>query len=248
MSFDFDYLEDEYSEPYKLWQERQDPASTSDLLKALTPVVDSAVRTYGGAKPSPNLRTKAKLLTLEALKKYDSKKAKLRTHLMSNLQGLRRASVQESQIISIPERVAIELGRAKSAENELHDRLGRLPSDQEIAEEAGMSLKRLGYIRQAQPGMSEGSLSAIQTDDGLVQMSPAVKDNNDDTWVDFIYHDLQPVDQLILAHTLGLYGRKKLSKQQIASALGLSAGAVSQRAARIQSRLDLKQDMDSPLL
>src|SRR5262245_37972773 len=80
-------LEPEFAPHYTAWKDDPNPANTSQLLKTLNPVIESAMRTYaGGSATSPTLRSKAKLITLSALPRYDSNKAKLRTHLMFNLQ------------------------------------------------------------------------------------------------------------------------------------------------------------------
>ncbi len=58
----------------------------------------------------------------------------------------------------------------------------------------------------------------------------------------FLYHDLDPYDQVILEYGLGLNGSPKLPAAQIARRLKLSPGAVSQRASRIQQQLDELED------
>jgi hypothetical protein len=58
----------------------------------------------------------------------------------------------------------------------------------------------------------------------------------------FLYHDLDPHDQVILEYGLGLNGSPKLPAAQIARRLRISPGAVSQRASRIQQQLDELED------
>jgi len=111
----------------------------------------------------------------------------------------------------------------------------------------GISAKRLEHVRRANPGVAEGSI--VQEGDGGTQVfNPAVANTNDKTWLSFVYHDLQPTDQVILEHTVGLNGKPVLSKQMIARKLGISPGAVSQRAAKIQARLDLRDQLDASFL
>jgi hypothetical protein len=52
------------------------------------------MRTYAPT-PSPTLNSKAKLMAIDAMGRYDSSKSKLRTHLMHQLQGLRRLAAKE---------------------------------------------------------------------------------------------------------------------------------------------------------
>lgn len=236
-------LEPEFEPHFTAWQSSPSPETASRLLQATQPVLDSALRSYGGPTASPVLRSRAKLMTLDALKTYDPSRAKLRTHLMVQLQGLRRQAAREQQVISVPERVAIDLYHLHAAENELRDRLSRDPSDLELAEHSGMSLKRLEHVRRARPGYAEGTVQAVTaTDEDQGGFAPSVQSRNDDAaWINFVYHDLDSIDQVIMEHVLGLRGKPVLPKQEIARRLGVSPAAVSQRAARIQEKLDQRE-------
>jgi len=240
---DMQLLEPEFKEHFDTWKATPNPQTTGNLLKVVDPVIDSALKTYAGRATSPTLRSKAKLLAVDAFQRYDPSRAKLRTHLMSHLQGLRRASAQESQIISIPERVGLDLHRLRMSENELRDKLGRDPSDMELADHTSLSRKRIEYIRKAQPGLAEGALAPEGEADEGQGIGPGVVGPENNTWVNFIYHDLSPVDQVIMEHTLGLHGKPVLPKQHIAAKLRLSPGAISQRAAKIQEKLDRKDEL-----
>ncbi len=239
-------LEDEFKPHYEAWKADPNAANSSKLLEAVNPVVDSALRTFAGsAASSPTVRSKAKLIVLDALPRYDPNRAKLRTHLMVNLQSLHRASAQETQIVSVPERVRLEQHRLREAQAELADNLGREPSDGELAKHTGLSVKRLAHIRKASPVMAEGSLKGIENEDGeeggtAVGVKPR---SRDDTWLRFIYHDLDGPDQFIMEHVLGLHGKPILPKIEIAQRLKLTPGAISQRASRIQRLLDSKEDL-----
>lgn len=244
MIADTPLLEPEFKSSFEAWKKEPSPRTSTALLEAVHPVLESAIRSYGGKSPSPTLHSRAKLLALDAAGRYDPSKAKLRTHLMVNLQGLRRASAREGQIISIPERVGLDLFKLHEAENELSDRLGRGPSDLELADHTGLSRKRLEHIRKARPGYSEGQVSNVVDEEGQASMGPSViAPANNMVWQDFVYHDLHPTDQIIMEHSLGLHGKPILSKQAIAKKLRLSPGAISQRAAKIQERLDRQDDL-----
>jgi len=182
-------------------------------------------------------------MALDAMKRYDPTKAKLRTHLMFQLQGLRRYAARESQILSVPEQVGLDQGHLREGENFLRDQLGRDPADSELADHLNLSLKRIKYIRQARPTYSEGSFQR-PTEEGEDIYQPAIQEKaNVREWHEFVYHDMSPIDQLIMEHTLGMHGKKVLPNQDVAKKLGISPGAVSQRKARIQSKLDLRDTL-----
>ncbi len=235
-------IEPEFESHFLNWQEQRSPASTAAFLTAISPILDNAVKTYGGSSPGPTVKTKAKLIALKAAEGYDPKRAKLRTHLMTHLQGLRRVAAREAQPITVPERVALDAHRAYRSEAELRDRLGRIPSVSELADETGLSLRRLGHVTRSRPVTAEGSLMSAG-EGGPEQFNPSVT-GSPAGWHEFVYHDLGPIDQVVMEHTLGLHGRPILPKQVIARKLGVSPGAVSQRAARIQALLDRRDELD----
>ena len=238
-----DYLEDEYREPYTTWKADQSPESTAAMLGKLEPVIQRGIRTHVG-EPTPILMSRGRQLALEGLRGYDPSRARLQTHLFNQLQGLKRIARQQSQVISVPERVIFDQARLHEMEQELRDKHGRDPTDSELANRTGFSLKRIAHVRQYRPGMSEGSMSAI--DPGL---SPGLAANQSarDAWVQIVYDELPSLDQKIMELSLGLHGRKPLSNLEIAKKLGRSPGAISQRKAKIQELLDQEQDL-SPFM
>jgi DNA-directed RNA polymerase specialized sigma subunit len=241
-----DYLEPEYRGPFEAWKANDNPSTSGQLLQSLQPVLNTALRSYVGTKVSPTMRARARLLALDSLKNYDPARAKIRTHLLSQMQGLRRMTARENQIISIPERVGLELGYVRDGEKVLGDRLGRDPTTVELADHLQMSPRRIAHVRQAKPGLAEGQ--AMRADDEgheeVVLPGVAAESRKDlDHWYRFIYDDLSPQDKLIMEHSLGLFGRSILPKQDIARKLRITPGAVSQRAARIQQKLDARDEM-----
>lgn len=236
-------LEPEYEQHYTAWKNNPSPENSASLLKALNPVISSAVKSYGGKQPSPTLASRAKVLALQGVGRYDPERAKLRTHLLSHLRGLQRFAAKESNAISLPERVALSLGHLHRAEAELEDRLMRSPSEAELADHMGLSIKRLQKIRQARPVYYEGQLRNQSEDGGMQTSAPGVVDANAKPWNEFVYHDLDPTDQVIMEHVLGMHGKPILPSNKIAAKLRLSPSAVSQRAQRIQQKLDLRDSL-----
>ena len=134
-------LEPDFEPHYNAWKQTPNPQTSGALLKAVDPVLTSALRSYGGQN-SPTMKSKARIMALDAMGRYDPSRSKLRTHLMSQLQSLRRSSAKESQILSVPEQVGLDLGHLRESENFLKDQLGRDPSDVELADHTGLSLKK----------------------------------------------------------------------------------------------------------
>jgi len=238
-----DYLEDEFREPYETWKADMSPAANAAMLKTLDPAIRKGIQTHVG-EPTPLMLGRGRRLALEGLRSYDPSRARLQTHMFNQLQGLKRIARQQGQVISVPERVIFDKARLDEMNQELQDKLGREPTDSELANRTGFSQKRITHVRRFVPGMTEGQLSAV--DPGL---SPglAAQQSARDMWVEMVYDELPPLDQKILEWSIGMHGRKPLSNMEIAKKLGRSAGAISQRKLKIQELLDKEEDL-SPFL
>lgn len=231
-----DLLEPEFADAFKAWKTTPTPATNSAVLKAVSPVIDSAMTSFGGSGGS-TLRSRAKLLTLQALPSYDPSRGSLRTHLLGHLQRLRRVGADSQNIIRIPEAVALNFQHLSQAEAEFRDRFGREPSDSEIADRTGLSLKRITHIRKSQLPVSEGMTQVPSAEGDIHDPAVNARDPRQTAWEDFVYHDLGRTDQFIMDAALGRNGRRRMSVGAIAAALGVTAGAVSQRAKKIEQLL-----------
>lgn len=230
-------LEPEYETAFTQWKTTPDKHSTGELLRQLNPAIDKAIQTHVGP-PHPLIRSRARSHVMKVLPAYDRNQSSLNTYVMNQLYSLRRINRQQSQIISAPERWAHEAVTLSREEDHLRELLGRDPTTSELADRAGISLKRIAKIRAYNQPVSEGQFeSAAGSQYGRTAYTPQVQ-GDDDRWADIVYLDLDPVDQKIMEHTLGLYGQPVLRNQQLAGKLGLSPGAVSQRKAKIQAKLN----------
>ena len=237
----------DFDTAYAQWQKAKTPDTNTTLLKTIQPVIDTAVTSYAGNNANPTIRSRAKIMALKALDTYDPSRGNVRTHLLSQLQSLRRMSAQSQNIISIPEQVGLDYGAIADSESELYDELGRDPTDDEIADRTGLSVRRIRKVRAFNQPIAEGVTQQI-TDDGQpgdVASNIPGATNSEDAWFNFVYDDLSPTDKLVADMVLGRHGRRRASTQEIARRLNITPGAVSQRAAKIQAMLDKRQQYNA---
>jgi len=235
-------LESDFSQEFTAWQTTPTPQTTGQLLRKLQPTIDRGIRANVGPRVSPVLRSQARKLTLSALDTYEPHRAKLGTHVTNHLKGLRRAARQQRQVLRMPERVSLDQTFLLDAEEELQDKLGYEPSATELADHTGISKDRIRYVRGFRHPVAEGSLLAATVSGEDAGFAPAVTQDDTPLVLEATYNDLGTTNQKIMDWTLGLHGVPKLSNQAIASRLGLTPGAVSQRKAVIQKQInDMKQ-------
>lgn len=227
-----DLLEPHFRDVYNAYKTNPGPETAGPLLNTLRPVIDESLRSYGGTEASTaTARARAKIMALDAVNRYDPNRAKLRTHLLSHLRGLRRTVARSTAGVYMPEQWRIDSHRVEAATNDARDELGREPSDAEIADRTSLPLGRVRRARAA-PGILAGS----QFDNAFEFNTPSVQAYQ--RWLDTIYHDVDAKDQVIMDHSLGLHGRDVLPANQIATMLGVSNGAISQRRLKLQKMID----------
>lgn len=231
----------DFEAAHMTWAADRSPQANATMLKTLDPVINSAIRTHVRTS-NPLIKARARKITLSALGSYNPKRGRLKAHLYSQLQGLKRQYAQQAHIMRVPERILLDRRGLKLASTELEDELGREPTDQELATRTGLSTKRISKVRQYSPAMSEGFLAGIGEAGGH---APAVKQDisNRAVWLQVIYDELGPFDKKIMEWTMGINGHPILSNEQIAMRLKRSPGAISQRKAMIQKMLDEEQEI-----
>ena len=223
---------------YEFWQKSPDKKSMNTLINTLQPTIRSAITTYTGGD-SPLMRAKAKTITASAIKSFSPKKdASLKSWVMLNLQGLRRYSNSLNPSV-IPERIKLENYSLNEAENDFKASEGRQPTVEELADNTGISVKRINYIREmVHNPVSEGRFME-ETEESPLYAPATTHTNKEMLWMDMVYDDLDPINKKIFEMRMqrGPYAGKVYSVKQMAAELGISSAAVSQRSTAIANRL-----------
>lgn len=227
------------SEIHQSWMTDPNPDNTATLLNRLRPTIDQGIRTHVGQTTSPTIRSRAKLMALDAVKRYDPKAgANLKTHVFNGLQGLQRYAGREGLVVSVPERLMLQKRQLERAHNDFRMDHGRDPSDDELQSHSGLAMRDIERIRRMPTTVNEGRFYQNLSEESpglpaVVQGRQAV-----DAWRDMVYHGASEPDKVIMEHTLGLRGKPVLDNMRIAAKLGISPSAVSQRKAMLQQQLD----------
>jgi len=235
-------LEPKYKDTFDTWQRNPNKATATKMLSAIQPEIDKGISAHVGYS-SPLLKSRARRIALKAVGSYDPTRARLGTHVVNQLQGLKRIARQQNQILPEPERVSIDRSHVDRASNDFLDQNGREASISELADATGLSVKRLKHIQKFQHPIAEGTITARMAESEDGGFMPAVEQDGGSSWLEFVYDDLDPINQKIMEWTLGLHGQKPLSNRQVAAKLRISPGAVSQRKAHIQGILDQEQQL-----
>lgn len=221
---------------YESYRTDPTPAALNEVVRAADPLIRYSLSTVN-ALDNPNLRSRAKLFTVDAIQKYDpSRGASLRTHIGNNLMQLRRAAREVSTPQRVPERLQLEAGYLQRKELEFRDQHGREPDLHELADSARMPVSRISSVRQNLKSMpSEAALGSGE----LGETSPDYLTEA----MQYAYHDADYIDRKILELRGGYGGNSPLPPNVVGAQLGLTPSQLSRRSARLALRMSAITNM-----
>lgn len=204
-------------ELWRRWKLTQSPADLQALLVQMSPIINREVNRWAASLSRSLLEAEAKRLAVEAFKTYDPNQGTaLSTYVASRLPKLSRIVYSNQNTARLSETKTLLFHTYNAAMNELKDIHGREPTQDELADQLGWSPKKLMQF-QREASRKEFVESEEHPD----------FDTADDHLVDFIYHDLTPLQKKIFEYSTGYLGSPKLSGQQIMSRLGITQGQLS---------------------
>lgn len=214
-------------EAYGEWRRKPSPDSMQRVIRELDTTITSEVQRFSG--PKPLLRSRAKALAVKAVKSFDpAGGARLRSWVTTQLQPLSRYNNSLKPVYA-PEEVARKSYAISKAIGELTDEIGRQPTDEELADRIGVSVKRLKAIRGSTPATVNTPQDAVEDDSSapeyaIYQSSPV------GGAADAVYGGLNARDRRIFDMRTGSHGEKEHSGNDIASLLNISPALVTRRA------------------
>lgn len=236
-------LEPAYEKAY--WDMKMKPSYQSNvaLVQALDPIIRQSILAAGGNSRDMLLLARARKMVMDSIERYDPQAAPLKNFVYSQLRGLNRVVGNQANMTGLSEDASRDINKLNTAEKELLEDLGRYPSTNEIADYTGLSLKRIAKLRQSNVPVTEAMLEARFGTN--VPTSSIVGDTTAaDTWMDFVYHDLNPRAQSVMERIYGLNGYQPMQAREVAKELKISDAAVSQHRKNIEKLLNADEQFD----
>jgi RNA polymerase primary sigma factor len=160
--------------------QRGDKHAREHMIKANLRLVVKIARDYDGlGLPLLDLINEGNIGLMKGVERFDPKKgAKLSTYASWWIrQSIKRALANQSKTIRLPVHVVDKMAHMRRAEMKLRETLDREPTDEELAEELGMTPRRVGQYRLA--SKAPVSLdSSIGHDDDSSIIADVVADPN----------------------------------------------------------------------
>lgn len=222
---------------WRKWKASRASGDLSKLLDQMNPLIQREVSKWSATLARPLLEAEGKRLAAEAFGDYDaSRGAALGTHVATRLQKMSRLSYSNQNVARLPENKILMFHTFNVAHSKLEDQFGRAPTSDELADELGWSMKHLTQFRK-QTAHQERLESGGNEETGGSGGSLFEAEEADHT-VDFIHHDLPPMQKAIFEHLTGYAGTKVLSNQEIQKKLGLTQGQYSYVKKRLVDHIE----------
>lgn len=230
------------SDAYARWRADPTPANMNAVLDDLSTTINAEIQRFSG--PKPLLKSRARALAVKAVRTYDpASGAKLRSWVTTQLMPLSRYNNVLKPVYA-PEDVARKAYAVSAARASFLDEHGRDPTDEELADEIGISVKRLRGIAGRVPAIINEPDADPESDDAAQELAVYTSNPVRDAQ-DAVYASLDSRDKAIFDGRTGLHGAKAMSGKALADMLHVSPAFVSQRAADIAGRiLDAGQRID----
>lgn len=232
-------MREKIEESYAAWQTDPSQENMGQILKHMKPMIISQLSQYPG--DNKILMGKAKILAADAVRDFDpTMGVRLTTWVTNRLQPLSRYGRQSRQILNIPELAYRQYSEYESKRREFSDVNGKEPSDEEMADAMGISLKRIRDIQAMNPVVASVGATEETDEDSMSAAELPVLDTESDpvlhTAIEAVYDSVDDRDKQIIDLKMGRTGNR-VSNQEIAARLGVSPGFVSQRSLELSKQI-----------
>lgn len=216
---------------YQVYTNDPTPENMNKLMVSLKPAINQSLVSLGEGD-NPLLEEKAKIYTVQAIKKYSPDYgASLHTWVRGQLMQLNRARRELNSPIKVPERIQLDAFHIRNKEMDFRDKYGRDPDVHELADITKMPVKRITKVRSQffkVPGA------------GAVPDEAVTKYKSDylEEAMGYVFEDCDYVDRKLLEHRFNYGGGEQLPNHIIGTMLGVRPDVLSKRYKKLEDKIN----------
>ena len=218
-----------------------DKKAREQMIKANLRLVVKIAHDYEGfGLPLLDLISEGNIGLMKAVERFDpSKGGKLSTYGSWWIkQSIKRALANQSKTIRLPVHLVDKISKMRRIAMKLQEEFGREPTDEELAEELGISVSRVAQMRTA--AIRPASLDAPIGDDDSNNFSEVVQDEAAQTpyeeleektvtrMLQEMIKTLDPREATILRYRFGLDGGSEKTLEEVGERFGVTRERVRQ--------------------
>jgi RNA polymerase primary sigma factor len=218
-----------------------DKKAREQMIKANLRLVVKIARDYEGiGLPLLDLISEGNIGLMKAVERFDPRKGgKLSTYGSWWIkQAIKRALANQSKTIRLPVHLVDKISKMRRVGMKLQEELGREPTDEELADELGMTATRVRQMRMA--AIRPASLDAPIGDDESNNFADVVEDENattpyenleDKTVTGMLQDMVKHLDEreaTILRYRFGLDGGTEKTLEEVGEKFGVTRERVRQ--------------------
>ena len=220
---------------------RDGQAARDHMIRANLRLVVSAARKHSRrGLPFLDVVQEGNLGLIRAVEKFDYTKGfKFSTYAMWWIrQAIERGLAEQSRTVRLPAHVSEVVSKLSRIDRDLQRMLGRDPTVEEIAEEAGIPVERVVEVRRV--SREAVSLDTPVGDDGETSLGELIEDDDSVSAADIAEHHalldeldgllatLPPREATIISLRFGLRDGRQHTLQEVADQVGLTRERVRQ--------------------
>jgi RNA polymerase primary sigma factor len=241
---------------------RGDKQAREHMITANLRLVVKIAREYEGlGLPLLDLINEGNIGLMKGVERFDPRKgAKLSTYASLWIkQAIRRALSNTSKTIRLPVHVVDKMAHVRKSEARLHEVLDREPTDEEVAADLGLNVRRIRQYREASraPVSLDSPISADDStivsehvaDTNAAAPFDALLKNNDTALVREVLATLDKRESRILAMRFGLDDGRPKTLEEVGARLGVTRERIRQIQEQALAKMRVKiEKQDQPSL